>query len=402
MLKIAHLSDMHVNARGRLADLGVVLNAFLEDIARQQVDLILCSGDFYERRSVPEERTFLADFLQRAATIAPIAGARGNHDAPGELEILNRLETECPIYIADRATAGPESAWSIENRSGSARFGILALPWVEKAHLAGSLGAEVDAETGTQLTIAAIRDLLTCLGAETRRVRADGAIPLLVTHVMLGGSVVSNGQILIGQGVELSPSDLLAVGCEYVAAGHIHATQAFFGGRVAYAGSPDRHDFGEKEAKGYRLITLDDEGRFVSNEFKELPARRMLLLEGTLDPEKLVIAGACDVIGMGAEGWDRAEVDGALVRFRYHVRAQDLHLVDDDAIERALRADGAVDVQIEAVVEHENRVRSTEISAAATTWEKADAFFKAKGVQLEDAQRERLQSKLGELEGAHA
>src|SRR5262245_22555898 len=101
MLKIAHLSDVHVDMRRRPEDLRMVLDAFLADVYRECVSLILISGDFYERRSAPEERTFLAEFLQRAAEIAPVAGARGNHDAPGDLEILNRLESRCPIFIAD-------------------------------------------------------------------------------------------------------------------------------------------------------------------------------------------------------------------------------------------------------------------------------------------------------------
>jgi exonuclease SbcD len=397
MIRIAHLSDSHFDERGRLQDVVDVHQAFLDQVTDADVDLIVHAGDFFERRSTPAERTALARFLQEAAEIAPFVGVKGNHDAAGDLEIFNRLDADCLVCIVERPADAP-----IVRPSSSLAFGLLALPWFDKAHLVAGLDATVDAEASRQMTIAAARQLLVGLRAQADSMKRQGIIPILAGHVLVGGSEVSTGQVLIGTTVELAPGDLADVGATYCALGHVHKTQEWYGGRVAYSGSVNRCNFGESEAKGWRLVTLTDAGEFVSNEFKELPARRMLLLEGTLDPEKLVIAGACDVIGMGAEGWDRAEVDGALVRFRYHVRAQDLHLVDDDAIERALRADGAVDVQIEAVVEHENRVRSTEISAAATTWEKADAFFKAKGVQLEDAQRERLQSKLGELEGAHA
>jgi exonuclease SbcD len=390
MRKIAHLSDIHVDGRGRPEDLRRVLEAFLAEVHRECVDIILIAGDFYERRSTPEERTFLAEFLQRAAEIAPVAGARGNHDAPGDLEILNRLETRCPIFIADRATALPDSAWMVSGAHGG-EFGVLALPWVDKAHLVATLDATVDSASSTVATVAALRELLTCLRAEAEHVRSVGAIPLLVTHVMLGGSLLSNGQTLIGQGVELSPADLLDVGCAYAACGHIHISQDFHGGRVAYSGSPDRHDFGEaKEPKGWRLVTLTDEGEFRSNEFRELPALRMVLLEEDWTSQDKLIAR-----------WPHCsaqDVAGALVRFRYRVRAEDLHLVDERALETSFLAGGAHDVKLEAVVEAATRVRSEEIAHVQTVGEKLDVFLVAKSIEVDEAQRTRLHEKLERLE----
>src|SRR5438309_1026127 len=121
-----HVSDLHVDFRARPDDLRLCLDAFLADCAREQPDLIVCAGDFMERRSTPEERTFLADFLQHAAAIAAFYGVRGNHDGVGDLEVFNRLETRYPLRIEERVTAEPGSAWMVEMRDGR-RIGCLGM-----------------------------------------------------------------------------------------------------------------------------------------------------------------------------------------------------------------------------------------------------------------------------------
>jgi len=168
--------------------------------------------------------------------------------------------------------------------------------------------------------------------------------------------------------------------------GHIHLAQEWYGGRVAYSGSPHRCNFGEPEAKGWRLVTLTDEGEFVSNEFRELPARAIVLLE-----REFVAGEPFDL------GPDEA-IAGGLVRFRYHVRAEDLHLIEEDAIEAELRHRGAAEVQIEAVVEAQTRVRAGFIRNATSTGEKVAAYFCEKGVEVDEPTWDRLITKLGQIE----
>jgi exonuclease SbcD len=393
MLKILHTSDSHWNDRGRLQDTVDMHRLMLQQAAEANVDLIVHAGDFFERRSTPTERTHLAEWLQAAAAIAPVYGVRGNHDAPGELEVFNRLETVHPIRIEDRVTSAPDSAWIVETGHGRPWIGCLGMAWIDKAHFSAGLDVTVDAEDGRQRTIAAVRDLLSCMRAEASRVRAAGAVPILVTHVMLGGSAASSGQILIGQGIDLSPSDLLDTGVEYAACGHIHVEQSFLGGRVAYSGNVTRHDMGEaRDRKGYRLVTIDDGGQFVSSEFRELPARRIVLLE-------------IDLVTEGLSGFERlkkiseeGDLRGARVRLRYRVRAEDLHRVDAVEAERCLIDAGAQEAEVEAVVETETRVRSAEIVTVQGTAAKVEAFWRAKQIDVDEPTRARVFGDLAELE----
>jgi len=282
--------------------------------------------------------------------------------------------------------------------------GLQALPWFDKAHLVSQLEASVDAEASRLMTIEAARAMLTAYRSEAQRLKDDGVVPIFVSHTMVGGSEVSTGQTIIGTTVELAPSDLLDIGAAYVALGHVHKTQEWFDGRVAYSGSPHRCNFGEPEAKGWRLVTLEDDGSFVSNEFRELPARRMVRIEADLTEDEYAagVAGASSLLSYIPPARAPEPIRGALVRYRYRVLAEHLHAIDVDALERALLDAGAAEVQLEAVVEHAARARAPEIVEAKSTLDKVQAFFDAKRIDVGVEQAARLQQKLATLEGSSA
>ncbi len=396
MIRIAHTSDLHIDERGRMDDVRFVLDAFIARADEAEVDLIVIAGDHFERRSTPAERVVLADFLQRASKVAPVFAVRGNHDQLRDLEVFDRLESALGVYVFERPTAEPGSAPIIHTHRDN-RLGLIALPWFDKAHLVAGLDAAVDQNQSRVMTIEAARGLLQLLRAEAERVKAACAIPILAGHVMVAGSEVSTGQTLIGTTVELSPADILEVGAAYAALGHIHMGQLWHGGRVAYSGSPHRCNYGEKEAKGFRLVTLEDDGSFVSNEFVELPARRMVFVEADNsigdDPVCLTARNLLELY----EGREH-ELHDALVRMRCYVRSQDLHLVDEEALRGAALTLGAAEFKVEVIVESQTRARAPEIAQVQTLAEKVDVCLKSKGIDVDDATRSRLHTKLGEIE----
>jgi hypothetical protein len=91
-------------------------------------------------------------------------------------------------------------------------------------------------------------------------------------------------------------------------------------------------------------------------------------------------------------------VAGALVRFRYRVKPEDMHLVDEDAIRRAILDAGAHEVRIEAVPEVVSRVRCEEIASASGLFDELIAWAGATGKVIDDEQRERLRLACSELE----
>lgn len=388
-LKIAHGADWHLDQSNRLQDTIDVIRAFIRDAREQAVDLIVVAGDIFERKSSPLERRAFTDLITEAAEVAPIFVVKGNHDAEHDLYPFTALDTENPVLILDRPTVTPGSAPIVTvggGLSSAARVALIALPWFDKASMAASLPASTDGATSTRATVAAAGELLTLLRAETSRVAALGAVPILVGHVLVAGSETSTGQTLIGTTVELSPSDLADVGAAYCALGHIHKHQSWHGGRVAYSGSPQRQNFGEPEEKGWVLVTLDTEvpGWFVGAEFRPLPARRIVLLECHSDQELKQIV--------------YRQLSGALVRVRYYTTPELLHKVSEEQIEQAALAAGAAEVKIEAVLVHETRVRSEEIVTATTTMDKIRAYWQAKMVELSPETDARVEEKLATLE----
>ena len=154
-MRIAHLSDTHVQDGSRLDELGLVFEAFIDECRRARVDLIIHTGDVFHKKNNAHEENFFADFARRAAEIAPLVVVKGNHDSARDLEIFGKLETSHPIVVFERPG-------SIE----IAGAGILATPWFDKAHLVASLPAAVDQQQSNRMAIDAAKQLLTVLASQ--------------------------------------------------------------------------------------------------------------------------------------------------------------------------------------------------------------------------------------------
>ncbi|KKK80353.1 hypothetical protein LCGC14_2824340, partial [marine sediment metagenome] len=255
--------------------------------------------------------------------------------------------------------------------------------------MASLAGADVSKDELTLAVNEQAKRLLVGAQGEVQRIRAAGAIPIGMHHGMVRGAKFSSGGTERGITVEFNSHDLMEVGCAYFALGHVHLAQEWHDGRVAYSGSTERMNFGEPEDKGFRLIEID--GDRFSNTFVSLPARKIVLLESDwtdIDPSKIP----------GCHERPEEDIQGALVRYRYRILPKDLHLVDEDNIEKILREYGAHDVKIEAVLQHEVRIRSEEIVSATSTWEKVEAWLKATGKDLTDEDRDRLKASLDSIE----
>jgi hypothetical protein len=88
------------------------------------------------------------------------------------------------------------------------------------------------------------------------------------------------------------------------------------------------------------------------------------------------------------------------VRFRYRVPA-DLREEARAAAERVeadLRAAGAIDVKVEAIVKPQGTARAPEVASAPTLAEKLLALWRARRVTPEQPRQARLLEKLADLE----
>lgn len=392
MPRVALIADSHFDSSSRWAECLRIHDWIAADLRDRRPDLIVHTGDVYERRSNPAERAAVVRWVQALAEIAPVLLVRGNHDAVGDLVgILPELRTDHPVVV--------EEAAGVHVLGGVV---VAALAWPRRAQLAAMAGA-LDVQSSHELGIDVLRDVLRGLERDSDKaaLRCDGVMEeawtlrctpvLFAGHVMVRGSRTSAGQPLVGCDFELGLEDLGLVGADAYALGHIHQAQDWTidGAPVIYPGSPRRTAYGETEAKGYVLVDLTPGA--VTWERVETPAVPMVLIEDRWD----------SLTEMLDATWTVAHYySGAEIRLRYTVSADHREAARAAIETRAegLRAAGAVDVKIEEVVEASTRARAPEVGAAAGLDDKLRALWEARDETPPEARAARLLERAHELE----
>lgn len=376
---IALVADSHFDERSRFEECIRLHDWIAEDAKSRGVELTLHAGDVYERKSTPLERQAAAAWFQKMAVLGPVVVARGNHDAIDDLPLLERLETDNPIDVFERAGL---FAWP--------SVAIAVLGWPQRGHLQAALGGAgvVSHELVEQAAGDALRAVLRGLGDRM----ADFKGPkILLAHAMVRGSVTSTGQPLVGCDFELGLEDLALANADAYLLGHIHKGQAWKIGDAPciYPGSPRRTAFGELEPKGYTIVDVDEHG-VIGCEFVEVPATPMVHLEATWQ-DGLFEGTHTDVV--------HAEHRGAELRFRYHVPSdqRDAAAAAAAQFRGELLELGAASVKIEEVVASSTRARNPEIAAATTLASKVEALWNAQKFEPGD-RRDALLAKVAAVE----
>jgi len=375
MTRIAVIADHHFDRGSRWDECVRIHDWIADDMDARGVDLCLSAGDVYERRSTPEERQAVAAWCQRVTERRPLVIVRGNHDAPGDLALLERLESRYPIDVVEDAR--------VVTQAGIA---IACLAWPRKASI-GALAGAMGCESSLELAGDLMRDVLRGLGAQGRGLRAVGPT-IFLGHVMVSGSMTSRGQPLVGCDMELGLEDLGLVGADAYVIGHIHMPQDWTvdGAPIIYPGSPRRTAYGEVEEKGYVILDVDANG--VRWERVPTPAAPMYLLEDEWGTDVDGTTGF--LVGLNGEPSRDEDYRGAEVRLRYSVDADQREPARAAAakIEAWLRSLGAVDVKLDPVVRATTRARAPEVGAATDLPSKLRALWRARNEDLGDrAQR---------------
>lgn len=372
-MRIAVVADSHFDEHSRFEECTRLHDVIAKDAAERDVEATIHTGDLYERKSTPLERQAAAKWVQTMALLGPYLQIRGNHDALEDLPLLERLLTRHPVRVVQDARVVPLGA----------TVRVAAVGWPRKAALLAALGSQSH-EDGERSAADALRSVFRGLGAELAE--QGRCTRLLAMHAMVRGSVTSTGQPLVGCDLEVGLEDLALVDAQAYVLGHIHKAQQWElgGAPVIYPGSPRRTAFGETEAKGYTLLTV--EGSKVEAEFIELPATPMVHISALWDGERIVTD-------------DSPFLPGAEVRLRYTTPhdQRDAAAAGAAALRDNLAAAGAVLVKVEPIVIAEQRARAPEVATALTLEDKLEALWRAKSFEPGE-RREALLSKLRDLQ----
>lgn len=228
-MKVAALADLHLYGP-RLDEQTRVLDEVATSIAKSGAELLLIAGDLTGKtsphRATPAERNALLDFLDKVE--CPTVIVRGNHDYPGDWDVLNRLASD--VYYSDQPERLDGDGWS-----------VICLPWIDKADVrdAGSYSAGV-------------RDLYASF---IRELDSVGPNAFVLAHAAVSDAMIREGQPIVATDDPLLSPDLLAIpGARAVLLGHYHHHQILECDVPAcYIGSANYWEHGEPGPKGWAL-----------------------------------------------------------------------------------------------------------------------------------------------------
>ena len=270
-MRILHTSDWHLgrsfHGEGMLTHQATYVDHLIETVEAEQVDLIVVSGDVYDRALPPVDAVALAEetLVRLAHSRARVVLTSGNHDSHQRLGFAARLIDSAGVHVRTHAR-DVGTPVLLEDAHGP--VAVYGLPYLDPDHLREPWQLPVRSHEAT-------------LGEALRRVRADleervrGTRSVVMAHAFVAGAEPSESErdISVG-GVQSVPTSLFD-GFSYVALGHLHGRHRLTD-TVRYSGSPLAYSFSEADhRKGSWLITLGADG-VGSTEFVEAPVPRPL------------------------------------------------------------------------------------------------------------------------------
>jgi exonuclease SbcD len=281
-VRILHTSDWHLgrsfHREGMLAHQAAYVDHLLEVVESEAVELVVVSGDIYDRALPPVDAVRLANetFTRLSRSPAKVVVTSGNHDSAQRLGFGAELIDAAGVFIRTRAdTVGVPVL--LEDAHGP--VAVYGLPYLDPDHL-----REPWALPG--------RSHEAALGEAMSRVRADlagrrgGTRSVVLAHAFVAGDGTtlresdSERDISVG-GVSIVPTTVFE-GVDYTALGHLHGRHTLTE-TVRYSGSPLAYSFSEAtQLKGSWLVELGAKG-LISAEYVEAPVpRRLARIRGDL------------------------------------------------------------------------------------------------------------------------
>lgn len=278
-MRLLHTSDWHLgrtfHREGLITAQAGFVDHLLEVVESEQVDLVVVSGDVYDRALPQVDAVRLADeaFARLAASRARVVVTSGNHDSAQRLGFGSRLMDAAGVHVrTDAASVG--SPVLLEDRHGP--VAVYGLPYLDPQLLREPW--QLPARTHEAALTAALDRVRTDLAGRPAATRS-----VVLAHAFVAGCRPSDSErdISVG-GVSMVPTSVFD-DIHYTALGHLHGPHVLREG-VRYSGSPLAYSFSEAgHRKGSWLVDLDARG-IAAAVFVEAPVPRPLaVLRGTLD-----------------------------------------------------------------------------------------------------------------------
>ncbi|MCC5581296.1 exonuclease SbcCD subunit D [Microtetraspora sp. AC03309] len=271
-MRVLHTSDWHLgrsfHRESLLTAQGAFVDHLVETVRAERVDVVVVSGDVYDRALPPVDAVALCgDALRRLAALgAHTVLISGNHDS------AVRLGFGADLMERVHLRTDPARAWEPVVIEDTAFYGI---PYLEPELVKGPW------ELAERSHSAAIGHAMTAIRADAA---ARGGRSVVLAHAFVTGGEASDSErdITVGGVAHVPLSAFDGVG--YTALGHLHGRQTM-SETVRYSGSPLAYSFSEADhVKGCWLVDLGPGAHGVRAEFVPAPVpRRLARLRGRID-----------------------------------------------------------------------------------------------------------------------
>lgn len=270
-MKFVHIGDLHLGKvihQYSLIDIQrELLNELLEYMNNEDIRTLIIAGDVYDR-SIPSQEaiTLLDDFLTKALLEyhIEVLMISGNHDNSDRLHFASSILSNAGLHI--ETYLRKEMSYI---QKDDVRFYLL--PFVKPSHVKNVF--EVNDLSNYNDAIAYYLSQQT-LDKQYKNI--------LVTHQFVGGnSTTTESEVPLSVGGSEIIDPHVFDDYDYVALGHLHASQKVLRETLRYSGSLMRYSFDEvKQKKSIVIVDTDN----MSIDFHELhPSSTLMKYEGTFE-----------------------------------------------------------------------------------------------------------------------
>lgn len=337
-MRALHTSDWHVGKRIGRYDRAEEYRAVINEVANiadaEEVDIVLHSGDLFDRPVPPIEAMDIAfSGLLRLTDSGrrPVVVIAGNHDSGGFFEALAPFLRNQNVHLVGEIKR-PDDGGVLDIATPAGRAVVSCFPFLREGRAFHVWDAVEEHYKQYADRLRAISEAYSTYAGE---LAGNDAVQFLVAHFLVGGAKVHGhgaprGERALHMGeAYAATSEAIPPGPQYVALGHIHAPQPVPGAKVPaeYAGSLLELDFGEA-GEEKRVVVVDVEPGSPAS-IRSIPlagGRRLVRAKG--DWQQLLVRD--DVrdsyldLTVDTAGPDPGLVDRARDEFDFlvHVRAE--------------------------------------------------------------------------------
>ena len=272
-------ADLHLGKilqeQSLLEDQEYMLNMILNLIKKEDIDVVLISGDVYDRSVPPAEAVNLLDnFLKKLIKDIKVKVfiISGNHDSKDRLGFGSKIFEDEGLYIESRYN-GKLRKVELEDEYG--KLNIYMLPFVKPIEVKQFF--DEDLENNYNLTINKI--------IAKENINEEERNIIMVHQFVTAGNVEperTESEVLSLGGIEnVDVSNFKQF--DYVAIGHVHRPQRIGRDTARYAGTILKYSFSEiNHKKTIPIIEIKEKNNLTIKLEESIPLRNMREIKGPI------------------------------------------------------------------------------------------------------------------------